>query len=284
MTGRASRWKRQKHPGRMVLQPRDREILKAVYSFRMLSRTQIETLFNFKCARRVNSRLRKLYDHYYLSRSFLPTVRGSAKAIYYLGPQGIAVVCEELGIDMTLIKRKCEATSKLRELFLSHAMELNNVRIAFSLGIENHHEMELERWINDNDCKQEYRTPAPGKTVVRRFRPDGYFRFCYQGKLYSFFLEHDRSTMTLGRFTGKVKSYIDFGVLGYYRQRFGVKYFRVLVITKTRERLYNLKKAVETVTDKLFCFTTIEQVTPNTVFGPIWQRAGKQEYYPLIGR
>jgi protein involved in plasmid replication-relaxation len=283
MTGRVSRWKRQKDPARMLLQPRDREIMKAVYSFRMLSRTQIETLFDFKCTRRVNSRLRKLYDHHYLSRSFLPTVRGSAKAIYYLGPRGISVVAEDLGIDLNSIKRKCKAISKLRELFFSHALELNDIRIAFSLAIENHHEMELERWINDNDCKQEYHAVDLGKTSIRRFRPDGYFRFCYQGKLYSFFLEHDRSTMTLGRFTGKVKSYIDFGVLGYYRQRFGVKYFRVLVITKTRERLNNLKKAVETVTDKLFWFTTIEQVTPNTVFGPIWQRAGKQEYYPLIG-
>ena len=89
--------------------------------------------------------------------------------------------------------------------------------------------------------------------------------------------------MTVGRFTGKVQSYIDFNVLGYYRQRFGVKYFRVLVITKTCERLYNLKKAVETVTDKLFWFTTLEQITPNTVFGPIWKRAGSKKYYPLIG-
>ena len=88
--------------------------------------------------------------------------------------------------------------------------------------------------------------------------------------------------MTLGRFTSKVQSYIDFDVMGYYRQRFGVKFFRVLVITKTCERLYNLKKAVETVTDKLFWFTTLEQVTPNTVFDQIWQRVGRNEYYPLI--
>jgi hypothetical protein len=54
------------------------------------------------------------------------------------------------------------------------------------------------------------------------------------------------------------------------------------VITKTQERLFNLKKTVEAVTDKIFWFTTFEQVAPNTVFDPIWQRAGKQEYFPLI--
>jgi hypothetical protein len=282
MSGRASRWQRQKNPGRIFLQPRDREIMVAVYSYRMLTRTQIERLFNFKCTRRVNSRLRKLYDHHYLSRNFLPTIRGSAKAVYYLGTKGVSLVAEELGIDLNLIKRKCKSTSKLSELFLSHTLELNDIRIAFSLGLENQPKMELERWINDNDCKQEYRSAGLGKEVIRRFRPDGYFRFWYQGKLYSFFLEHDRSTMTLGRFTSKVQSYIDFDVMGYYRQRFGVKFYRVLVITKTCERLYNLKKAVEIVTDKLFWFTTLEQVTPNTVFDQIWQRVGRNEYYPLI--
>jgi Replication-relaxation len=283
MTGRASRWNRQKDPGRILLQPRDREIMKAIYLFRMLSRTQIETLFHFKCTRRVNSRLRKLYDHHYLSRSFLPTVRGSAKAIYYLGSKGITVVAEKLGIDLNLIKRKCKATSKLRELFLSHALELNDIMIAFSLGIENHPDMELERLINDNDCNQEYRTTRLGKCVKRRFRPDGYFRFWYQEKLYGFFLEYDRSTMTVGRFKAKIQSYLEFKNLGYYQQRFGMKNLKVLVITKTWERLYNLKRAVETVTKKNFQFTTIEQITPDEVFGPIWQRAGSKKYYPLIG-
>ena len=88
--------------------------------------------------------------------------------------------------------------------------------------------------------------------------------------------------MTTGRFIGKIQSYIDFGSMGYYQKRFGVQYFRVLVVTKTAERLNNLKKAVGSVTDKLFWFTTKDQITPDTVFGPIWQRVGKQELYPLI--
>ena len=282
MENKASRWKRKKNPGRLILQPRDQEIIKAVYEFRVISRQQLQQLLGIDGARRINQRLRKLYDHRYLSRYFLHNNRGSAKAIYYLGPRGAALVADELGIDLNVIKRKQKATSRLHELFLHHALGLNDIRIAFSIGLANRPGMDMERWINDNDCQQHYHAVVHGRDVTRRFRPDGYFRIICQGKLYSCFVEFDRSTMTVNRFAGKVHSYIDFGSKGYYQRRFGVQYFRVLVVTKTLKRLNNLKKAVGAITDKLFWFTTIDKITPDTVFGPIWQRVGKKELYPLI--
>jgi len=283
MTGRASKWKRQKHPKRIVLQPRDRKILGAVYSFRMLSREQIEKLFNFKCTRRANIRLRKLYDHQYLSRAFMPTVRGSAKAIYHLGPKGEQVISEDLGFEINLIKKKRKAASKLKGLFLDHSLDLNDIRISFSFGLKNNPDMRLERWIDDYDCTQEYRAPGLGKNITKKFRPDGYLRFYYQKNPFGFFLEYDRATMTLGRFTKKMDSYIEFQKLGYYRHRFGLPEFRVLVITKTEVRLHNLKRAVEAVDRSIFRFTTIDQIRPNTLFAPIWFRAGEKGKYPLIG-
>ena len=283
MENKASRWKRNKNPGRLILQQRDKEIITSIYSFRILTRQQLQKLFRFNSSRRVNQRLKILYDHKFLSRYFLPTVRGSAKAVYYLGPRGAAIAAEELGIAVNLVNRERKSTSNLKELFLNHVLGLNDIRIAFYLGLDTHPGMALERWINDNECHQQYRVVVFGKSVIKQFRPDGYFRIIYKGKLYSFFIEYDRSTMTVGRFAGKVHSYLDFHALGYYRKRFGVQYFRVVVVTKTRERLYNLKKAVGAITDKHFWFTTINQITPNTVFSPIWQRVGKQKFYPLVG-
>jgi hypothetical protein len=282
MENKASKWSRNKNPSRIVLQQRDIEIIKFLYSCRILTRQQIQELFRINSTRRVNQRLRKLYDNKYVSRDFLPTVRGSAKAIYYLGPRGALIVADELGIDLNLVNRKRKSTSKLQELFLNHVLGLNDIRIAFYLGLDLHPGLALERWINDNDCHQQYRVAVGGKNVIRQFRPDGYFRILYKGTLYSFFLEYDRSTMTLGRFTGKVYSYLDFSSLGYYQKRFGVKYFRVLVVTKTPERLSNLKKTVGNITEKLFWFTTIKQITPNTVYGPIWQCIGNLSNSPLI--
>jgi len=281
VSGKTSKWERKKNPDRLILQPRDREIVVTLYAFRLLTREQIQRLFDFDCIRRANNRLRKLYDHDYVSRSFLPTIRGSAKAVYFVGRRGKAVIAEELGVDLGVIKKKEKGFSQLKELFLTHALQLNDVRIAFSRDIRNHSQIRWETWVNDNDCEQQYRITSRGRAVVKRFRPDGYFRFWHQGKLSSFFLELDRSTMSLTRFKKKVATYLEFAALGFYRERFGVEYFRVLVITLTAERLANLKKAVETVTDGIFWFTTLEQIEVDA-FGPIWQRAGHSGFHQLV--
>jgi hypothetical protein len=114
MSVKVSKWKRKKNPDRLILQPRDRKIIVALYSFRILTREQIQRLFGLACTRRANNRLRKLYDHHYLSRKFLPTTKGSPKAIYYLGPEGVNVVAQELGIDPANIKKKVKETSRLK--------------------------------------------------------------------------------------------------------------------------------------------------------------------------
>ena len=152
MSPRQSKWERKANPGRLILQPRDKEIMVALYAFRLLSREQIQSLFGFNCLRRGNARLRKLYDHQYLSRSFLPTIRGSSKAVYCLGPQGALVVGEELGLDPKAVRKSTKKISQLKELFLTHALELNDIRIAFSQAIQNHPEMSLERWLAEDEC------------------------------------------------------------------------------------------------------------------------------------
>ena len=102
MENKASRWKRKKNPGRIILQPRDRDILQTVYAFRVLSREQLQQLLGIDGTRRINQRLRKLYDHKYLSRYFLHNNRGRAKAIYYLGPRGAELVADDLGVDLNI--------------------------------------------------------------------------------------------------------------------------------------------------------------------------------------
>ncbi len=192
------------------------------------------------------------------------------------------VVAGELGLDMESVKRKMRSASQVKEFFLNHSLEINEFRINITQAIQKLPEMRLEKWINDNDCEQTYKIILNGKEITRRFRPDGYFRFWYQGRPYSFFLELDRSTMSLARFKRKVQTYLEFAQLGYYRRRFGVADFRVIVIAPTSKRLISLKEAVEQVTDKAFRFTTMNQVCEDKVMGQIWQRAGHQGIFPLM--
>ena len=282
MNARTSKWERKSNPPRLILQPRDKAIIMALYAFRYLTRQQLQRLFAWRCTRRINMRLRKLYDHHYVSRTFLPTLRGSGKAVYYLGRRGMPIAAGESDTDIAEVKSAAKHASRLKALFLTHSLEINSVRITMSQAICNNPQMSLETWLNETECEQEYAVRAAGKQIIRRFKPDAYFRVWYRQKLHSFFLELDRSTMSLDRFKTKTLSYLYFADSSLYARRFGVRYFRVLVVTLGPQRLSHLKSTVETVADKIFWFTTLERITADKAFGPIWQRAGRRGLFPLL--
>ena len=68
-----------------------------------------------------------------------------------------------------------------------------------------------------------------------------------------------------------------------HRKEFGLKFFRVLVITETALRLMNLKKLVEGFTDKMFWFACLSDITPETLFGRIWLRPKQEGRFALHG-
>lgn len=279
---RQSKWQRAQTPNRLILQSRDKDIICAVYEHRYLLRDQIQRLVDFHCVSKANIRLRKLYDSHFLSRLFLPTSRGSSKAVYYLGEKGVSIVAEILGADPVIVRRELKQSSRIKDLFLNHHLNLNEVRIAFTKAIQEHPEMRLERWIDDHHCMQEYAGTGTGQRSKGIFRPDGYFRFWYKGKLYSHFVELDLATMSHRRFQSKVKEYVEYARSGQYQKAFGVQYFRVLVIAPSVQRMLNLKKTVESHTDRIFWFTTLKKLTGNDCFGPVWLRAGHDGVHSLI--
>ena len=279
---RQTKWKRTQSPGRVVLQKRDKDIISALYEYRFLSREQIQKLFDFHCTTKANLRLRKLYDHNYLSRSFIPTSRGSSKAIYSLGKNGIDIVTERLGTDPVIVRNSQKENTGLKELFLNHQLNLNEIRIAISKAIDEQPDMKLERWVSDHHCKQEYPLKSPGPKRIKAFRPDSYFRFWYRKQLYSYFIELDQSTMSHSRFLAKTNDYLEYARSGYYQRNHGVKYFKVLVVALSVPRVINLKKTVEKQTNKIFWFTTLKKLINDGVFGPVWLRCGHNDIFPLI--
>ena len=267
----------------MRLQPRDGEILDAVYGHRFLSSGQIQEMF-FGCTTRSNTRLRKLWEHEYLDRHYLrPLVfHGSSEAIYSLGRRGVDMVTESLGADRAEVKENREKDRRLRPFFVEHVLAVNDFRIGFESAVEKHPDLELERWINERAIQDEYKTRKDGRVIRRRIRQDGYGRYWYKGKLYSFFLELDRSTETNVKFGSKVRHYLDYDASGRYSQLYGVKFFKVLVVTTTTRRLMNLKKVTEGITDRLFWFTTLDKIRAGEMFEPIWLRVGQEERYSLL--
>jgi hypothetical protein len=282
---RKSKWQRAKNPEPIILQPRDKEIITKVYEFGFLTREQIQKLFNFHCIVRANVRLRKLFDRSYLSRRLLPTTRGSLKAIYFLGPRGAQIVAERCGVDTLEIKRRQQNLVQKKELFLDHDLLVNEVRISFCQAIDSHEGMKLDRWLTPIDCAQEvsFFNTKLNRHFRNIFRPDGYFRYSVNNRVFNCFLEIDMSSMSNSRFQSKTSLYLDYARSGLHQQRYGLKFFRVLVITKTSERLFNLKSSTKRITNKIFWFTTSDKLTPDKIFGQIWERPGRDGKFSLLG-
>lgn len=282
--GRKNSRQRVKSPAPIILQPRDLEIISQVYDFDFLSRQQIQRLLDFRCTVRANVRLRKLFDHGLLARRFLAATLGTSMAIYFLGPEAIPLISAQTGADPGEIQRRQKAIEQKKTLFFEHDLLVNDIRIAFYQTLANSNEWKLDRWVSSIDCLEEYSllNPKSGKPEKKTFRPDAYFRYFQNSKLFGCFVEADRSTVNNSRFQEKARVYLEYSQSGSYQQKYGLKFFRVLVLTKTGERLLNLKSVTEKLTDKIFWFTTWKNLEPGKAFGPIWQRPGRAGNFSLM--
>jgi len=263
----------------IAIQPRDETIMMLVAEFRFLSREQLQVLLDFPCVTRINIRLKKLFDHGYLSRFSLPTIAGKPKALYFLGPQGINLASAQLSLAPSDLAKERKHLQERKYLFVSHQLFLNEVRIAFILAISNQPIMAIDRWLKEWDCVAQFLSSERKQTTLR---PDACLCLTYQGKRYSFFVEVDRSTMTKGRLQAKAKAYLEYARSGRSSQDFGFHYFRVLIITKTEARLDHLKTTIEKTTDHLFYLTSQNNIASDSILDRIWQRAGRQGLFSLL--
>ncbi len=286
MNGKArlSKWQRAKNPKPICLQERDQEIMSTVYDFGFLTRQQIQKLLDFSCTTRINIRLRKLFDHGYLSRRFLPTDKGTSQALYFLGPAGLELVSEKTGIDPLIIKQRQKNYVSRKQFFLAHDLLLNDVRIAVCKSLVSQPGLKLDRWVGYMDCLQEWSVfnSKLNRQQKIMLHPDGYFRFFLGNKLFGCFLEVDRSTQSNTRFQSKVNLYLRYAQSGLYPKKYGLQFFRVLVTTETSQRLLNLRRATERLTDKIFWFTESANLTAGKMFDPIWERPGKNGTFSLL--
>lgn len=285
------RHKRQKSPPGMVLQPRDIDVIEAVYRFRVLSQAQIAAL-HFGSKATAQYRLEKLYDHHFLERKFLPVSLGDGRSptLYVIDRKGLEALRTERGYDDV----KWFGTSKgLSADFLSHTMAINDVMIRIMLACRAHG-FELEQWRAENEVKADYDRVtiqlSQGKREDIPVVPDSYFAIVAHHRRYPFFLELDRGTMTLARFKNKIRAYIAYFKSGAYEKRYAAKSLRVLSIVSTRsqsggeKRRDNLKAAAEELTrERWFWFATLAELTSDNILtGPIWRQATEHDTKTLI--
>jgi hypothetical protein len=277
-----SRYSRSDAPAGMAMQYRDRQIMTAVHEYRFLTRSQIQRLFNINCVTRANVRLRKLFDHGYLDRRFRPTVTGTSESIYVLGNKGIPIVAQMTEMQEKDIASFRRLALSAKEHSLEHDLLVNDFRISIVNEIKKNPNLRLVRWLDSRGCGHRFEVREGGKTVKSTLRPDGYFQMIYREKLFSFFVEIDRSTSSQDKLRTKFQTYLDFKNLGLYEQAYNLKTFYVLVATNSLERRHNLKKIADELSADIFWFGDDLDKRINWLTEASWLRSGSSEIRVLL--
>lgn len=223
---------------RFRLTDRDIEILTHVYNCRLVTIDHLVALTGRE-RRRVNNRLVRLTEHKYLYRVRQPL----QKYIYTINHAAVPVLVEQGLAPKELLDLRVRLR-EMSELFLKHSLMVVDIHVTLALASETSH-IKLIEWTQGHELYDSVVVRDRGKQGKLSVRPDAYFvledtrRPQGSNRAY-FFLEADRSTSTHQRFQRKVIGYWHYHQQGLCTQHYGMKNFRVIILTITQARAENL--------------------------------------------
>jgi hypothetical protein len=241
---------------RMILQKRDIAFFKILgRDARLVDREQAMKFAGFTSQTRVNARLLKLTANGFLRRYFLGTYKGGSKALYTLTPKGAQVAEVQ---NRPVIRPK--ETLLVGDPFVNHQLAVNDVHIACALPPVA--EFKVLR----------FRSFAEPLTNALPLVPDGYCEIETPLGVRAAFLEVDCGTETLKVWTKKTNLYLELALSGTFKKLFQQEQFRVLVIASSERRAESIRKTVLKQTQKIFWFTTLEQIKREGFWSAVWFR------------
>lgn len=252
-------------PKGMVIQDRDRALLRALSELRVIDREQAKVVGGFTSTTRVNARLLALTQAGMLKRFFLGTRAGGAKALYSLSPKGAAYV----GVRERGPQRRHDA-ALVGDLFVEHQLAVNDIYCAFKT--QSLPGVSLREW------RFFYKPLTP----LIRLVPDAYLELETPSGTSSAFLELDRGSESLKVWKEKVRNYLQYAVSEAFAKEFRQSRFRVLVIAHSERRMQSIRRAVGEATDKIFWFASLESINRDGLFAPLWLRPRGEDRLPLI--
>ena len=243
MNKRQSRYIRpnNKSLGRIEIHDRDVEILHLIFDYRFIRTDHITALIKGDRSS-IEKRLRKLWEHKFIERSFLPVIPGkepsTRRAIYSIDYKGATVLGKERGIDPSLLRLAIKR-NRSDYKYIEHQLIISNFRVVLTIALRKENKAKILFWHQDNTIRDRVDVPKSSKKETLPIAPDSYF--CIEdekGKMY-WFLEADRYTMDHRRFLNKMKAYYLWWENKGHTNKFGIKNFRVLTVCPnsiTRDR------------------------------------------------
>jgi hypothetical protein len=281
---RIPRYGRTRFPPKIRLTERDCQILEAVHAYDgILSFPQIKRMF-FTGESQTEQRLMLLYQNGYLNRFSREQRQRYPEMVYWLDKKGAELIASLDGTSMSeLVWRK-----EPRWIQIEHDLAVNDFRMDLEQACRLNPEVTIKTWVNESEFwayPDQVEYTYQGKKTHRNIRPDGFFILEAADHIIRYLLEIDRSTEDNPRFQReKILPGLAYIKSRAYEERFGHRSGRWLVVTTSKRRLGNMLSQAENVDAKgLFFFTTFDKVNPDSLlFSPIWRRADRDDWVPLI--
>jgi len=239
----------------MVIQERDRHLLRELAALRIIDREQAKLIGQFGSTTRVNRRLLMLHRAGLVKRYFLGTNGAGQKAVYGISRKGALLV----DAPYRGLQRRSDEPI-IADLFVQHQLAINDVYCSLRYLPMPVPGVQFLRWVHF------FRPIVPEIRLI----PDGYVEFVLNGNIISCFLEIDRGPETLKTWTEKVRNYLQLALTGTFERLFQKPSFRVLVLANSERRMLSIRKAVLPLTAKLFWFATLYEARGSGFFEPIW--------------
>jgi hypothetical protein len=232
---------------------------------RVIDREQAKIVAGFHSTTRVNTRLLALTRAGFLRRFFLGS-GGGRKAIYALSPKGAhAEEVPDRG------PRRPQGALLVADNFVQHQLTVNSIYCTLKYGLIPVPQGTFHRWLGF------YEPIVQSVGLI----PDSYVEFTTRSGIIACFLEVDLGHESLTVWKRKAQHYVSLALSGEFQKQFKAERFRVLVIANSERRLHSIRKAVATVTEKLFWFATLESVG-GQFFDTVWFRPTDSQPKSLI--
>jgi Replication-relaxation len=231
--------------------PRDRQIMVSVYLHGILNSKQVEEIHfaGSKNSRIIAlRRLKKLVDNGFLKLHWYGYNKLGTMQHFTITNKGAMIVASEYGMNPANIKindagiiSNIEHTSLIADFHVS--LLKNNFKVN-NYSVDKHNRVEFNHM---------------GKVHI--FEPDAESTVISPtGKIYPFFLEMDRGTMSYNYFKLKIPNYEAYYASGNYKNKF-TQFPLVIIITTSETRVKRMREIVDKNkrSDILYLFTTIEK-------------------------
>jgi protein involved in plasmid replication-relaxation len=251
----------------LVLQDRDRHLLKELAVTRVMDREQVKCVAGFRSTTRANCRLLTLTRNGLLRRFFLGTSAGGKKALYALSPTGAKVADvpyrgPRRGRDEILVA----------DFFVTHQLQINQIYCTLKYKPISFPGAQFQRWLSFQEPIE-----ATGSLI-----PDGYVELRVPDKTIATFLEVDLGHESRSVWQTKVKAYLHLALSGAFEKVFHQPQFRVLTVTNSERRMASLQNCTALLTEKIFWFSTIDSINRDGFWSPVWVRPTEDRRQSLL--